>query len=382
MELLRSNRNYRLLFSASSISNLGDGIAAMAFPWLATLLSRDPFAIAMVAMATRLPWFLFSLPVGVWTDRLDRQPLMVQADVFRMGLTFGVIALIFSAPALPAPEGNAHLIWLLAAAAFLLGTAEVFRDNAAQTMLPSVVEKTQLESANGQMWSAEQIMGAFVGPPLAGFLIAAWVPLPFGTNALAFGLSAWAIFCISLTRTKTPPRRNFGTELAEGLRWLWSHKVILQFAVMLGLLNAFATMQVTVLVLFSQEILGLSAVGHGALLTAGAAGGVTGGILCPKIVARFGARRSLFAALALFPLPPLIIFLTGNVWIAAAALFAEMVAAMLWNVVTVSYRQRRIPNEILGRVNSIYRFFGWGMRPVGAFAGGLAVSMAEPELGR
>ncbi len=381
MNLLRTNRNYRLLFSASSISNLGDGIAAMAFPWLATLLSRDPMAIAMVAMASRLPWLFFSLPVGVLTDRLDRRLLMVQADIFRVILTLGVIALIFSAGPLPAAN-SAHLIWLLAGAAFLIGTTEVFRDNAAQTMLPSVVHKDQLETANGQMWSAEQIAGSFVGPPLAGFLIAYWVPLPFGINALAFALSAWALWCISITRVAPPVRRKFMTEMMEGLRWMWGHKIILRFALMLGLLNAFATMTITVFVLFSQEILHLNATQHGLLMTAGAFGGVAGGLLCPKIINRLGTQRSIHLALALFPLPALIIFFTASPLIAAIALFAEMFVAILWNVVTVSYRQRFIPDALLGRVNAIYRFFGWGMMPLGALAAGLVVELAEPDLGR
>ena len=66
----------------------------------------------------------------------------------------------------------------------------------------------------------------------------------------------------------------------------------------------------------------------------------------------------------------------------AVSLFAIMTAAMVWNVITVSWRQRRIPSELLGRVNSIYRCFGWGSMPLGALAGGLVVSLLENNLGR
>ena len=142
MSLLVANRNYRLLFSASAISNLGDGISALAFPWLATLITRDPALIALVAFATRLPWMLFSIPAGVITDRRDRKTLMVQADMFRFILTAGVIALILSIDTIP-PEDTAHLyIYALSGLAFLLGSAEVIRDNAAQTVLPSIVKRT------------------------------------------------------------------------------------------------------------------------------------------------------------------------------------------------------------------------------------------------
>jgi len=151
---------------------------------------------------------------------------------------------------------------------------------------------------------------------------------------------------------------------------------------MLGLINAISTMAVTILILFSQEILELGAVGHGILLTAGAAGGVVGGIAGPRVVARIGGQRSVMLALGLMPVPFMIIALTSAPVIVGAALFVEMIAALLWNIVTVSYRQRLIPDDLLGRVNALYRFFGWGMMPIGALAGGWVVSLVQPELGR
>ncbi|WGI22326.1 MFS transporter [Amylibacter sp. IMCC11727] len=382
MSLLAKNRNYRLLFSASAISNLGDGVSALAFPWLASLITRDPFMIATVAFATRLPWLLFTLPAGVITDRGDRQRLMVMADLLRLLLTAGVVALIVSLPDLPPPSGAGWYILALSGLAFLLGSAEVVRDNAAQTALPSVVESNDLERANGQMWSIEQIMGSFVGPPLAGFLIAYAVPAPFALDAITFALAAWVVWLITVPPRRAPVKRSLYEEAKEGFVWLWQHPKLLRLAVMLGFSNMLSIMALTILVLFSQEILNLSGFGHGLLLTAGAAGGVVGGIVCPAIAQRLGAERSLHMVLLLFPTMFVVIYLTSNVWVVAIALFIEMFAALLWNVVTVSYRQRLIPDDLLGRVNSIYRFFGWGLMPVGALLAGAVVALAEPSLGR
>lgn len=382
MSLLVANRSYRLLFSASAISNLGDGISALAFPWLASLLTRDPFLISLVAFATRLPWFLFSIPAGVITDRYDRGKLMVRADIFRFLLTAGVIGLIATAPALPFEGDPLPYILALSGLALLLGCAEVIRDNAAQTVLPSIVAKGDLESANGQIWSIEQIMGSFVGPPLAGVLIALSVPAPFIVDAVTFGLAAWLVWMIALPARAVAERRRIWPETLEGWTWTRAHPVILRLAVMLGLINGFSIMTLTVLILFSQDILGLGAIGHGVLLTAGAAGGVVGGLIGPKVIAKIGTQHSLWLALFLFPLPWIMIATTSNPYVVAAALFLEMVAALLWNIVTVSYRQRLIPDELLGRVNSIYRFFGWGMMPFGALLAGWIVSVAEPDMGR
>jgi MFS family permease len=380
--LLARNRSYRLLFSASAISNLGDGVSALAFPWLATLLTRDPVLISLVAVATRLPWLLFAIPAGVMTDRGDRRRLMVQADAFRLLLTAGVVALILSVPSFPPPGNPLPFIAALCGLAFLLGAAEVIRDNAAQTVLPSIVAKSDLESANGQMWSVEQIMGAFVGPPLAGVLIALSVPAPFALDAVTFGLAAWLVWMIALPPRPGPVRRRALDEAAEGWRWMRANPTILRLAIMLGALNLFAIMSVTILVLLSQEALGLTAAGHGILLTAGAAGGVAGGLVGPWIVARIGGQRAVIASLLIMPLPYAVLALTNDPLLAGGALFVEMFAGILWNVVTVSYRQRLIPDDLLGRVNSLYRFFGWGAMPIGAFLGGWIVALAQPGLGR
>tara|TARA_R110002049_G_scaffold307712_2_gene509097 strand:- start:69414 stop:70646 length:1233 start_codon:yes stop_codon:yes gene_type:complete len=382
MAMILTNRNYRLLFSASAISNLGDGISVLAFPWLASLITRDAGMVALVAFAGRIPWLLLSIPAGVITDRMDRARLIVQADVLRLLLTLGVIAVIFSLPDLPPPGSPLPYISALAALAFLLGSAEVLRDNAAQTMLPSVVDKSDLERANGQIWSIEQIMGSFVGPPLAGVLIALALPAPFALDALTFGLAAWLVWCMVLPPFAAPLRRPLKVEVAEAWQWLRQHPVVLRLAVMLGLMNAFALMGITILVLFAQDVLGLNATGHGLLLTAAAAGGVLGGLYCPALATRLGAQRSLWLALAILPISMAMIAVATHWSVVALALFIEMGAAMLWNVVTVSYRQRLIPDAMLGRVNSLYRFFGWGIAPIGALIAGAVVTLVEPDLGR
>ena len=384
--LLFRNRNYRLLFSASAISNLGDGISALAFPWLASLITGDATMIAAVAAATRLPWLLFALPAGVITDQFDRRRLMIMADSLRFILTIGIIGLIFSAPALPLPNTSQQAFQLIAglcAGAFLLGSAEVIRDNAAQTALPSIVEGKDLETANGQMWSIEQIMGQFVGPPVAGFLIATAVPLPFVVDAATFAIAAWCLWLVSMKpRAKIKLPDGFLAQLKEGFEWMKGNPLILRLAIVLGLINFLFMMSTTILVLLSQEIMGLTATGHGLLLTAGAAGGVAGGMFGPKIAARLGAQRTVFLSVAIFPIPLAILALTSNPYVAATALFLEMFSGMTWNVVTVSLRQRLIPDNLLGRVNSIYRFFGWGTIPLGAMFAGVMVSMLENDLGR
>lgn len=383
--LLARNRNFRLFFSAAGITNLGDGISALAFPWLATLITRDPFLIGLVAAAQRFPWLFFALPAGVITDRVDRRLLLVRADLFRMILTFGVVTLILSAPPLPLADGAAQawpMILGLSAAAFLLGTAEVFRDNAAQTAMPQIVEDKDLEQANGQLWSIEQIMGQFIGPPVAGLLIALSVPLPFAFDAVTFGVAAALVWWVTMRDVPLSRADGFWTAFREGAAWMASRPIILRFAVMLGVLNFVTFGSIAILVLFSQEVLGLSAAGHGLLLSAGALGAVLGSLTGPRIAATLGGRRTILLALAMFTPAFLGVGLSNSAILCGASLMLMWSFGMVWNIVTVSLRQRMIPPELLGRVNAIYRFFGWGSIPLGALAAGACVSLAEPSLGR
>ena len=355
----------------------------MAYPWLATLLTRDPFLIALVAMAGRLPWFLLALPAGVWTDRMDRRSIMVRADAIRFALAGAVATLVLGAPSLPLPpDAGPGMILSLAALAFALGTAEVMRDNAAQTLLPAIVPAADLERANGRMWSVEQVMNQFAGPPLAGALIAAGLALPFALDAATFAAAAVLVAGLRLPAPVPAPRRAFLHEMKEGFLWLKGHPLIRRLAVILGLTNAVFSAAITMLALYAQELLGLGAFGYGLLLTTGAAGGVLAGLAGPAITARLGPGRTVHLSMVIFALSYLLIGLVPHVASVAVGLFGDAFGGILWNVVTVSYRQRVIPPALLGRVNAIYRFVGWGMIPLGAAAGGLAVRLSEPFLGR
>ena len=384
--LLKTDANFRRYWSAAAISNLGDGIAALAFPWVASLFTRDPFLIALVASATRLPWLLFSLAAGVITDRVDRRLLIFRADLARVLIVLAVIGIISVSPALPLLDGDQNANWLimlLTLTAFAYGTSEVFRDNAAQTALPQIVAKKDLEEANSQLWSIEQIMGQFVGPPLAGFLIAISTPWPFVVDVFAFALAAYLIWTVRMKPIDLAPKSTSAlAQLKEGFVWVKGHRTIFTLALMLACLNFVIFGSLSILVLFGQEVLGLSASGYGFFLSVGAAGAILGAQVGPYVARKLKSKGTIIFALIL--ISPCSLFLAlSNGAIIASIMFGTMWAGgMIWNIITVSYRQRVIPGELLGRVNSIYRFFGWGAIPLGSLAAGLLVNWAEPEMGR
>ena len=392
--------NYWKLWTASVISNLGDGVSIIAYPWLASALTRNPIHIAAVAVVTRLPWLLFSLPAGVITDRVDRRRLIAWMDVFRFVFTLGIAAAVFatqselSSPELiesglaTPPQNAGLLLGLVYLAALLLGTAEVFRDNSAQTLLPSIVDKENLERANGRMWGAEMVMNSFVGPPLSGILLAVAFSLPFFFDAGTFAVAAALVFLIGgKFRPKVDPDQSvvpasFWADLKEGVRWLWGHRLFRPMAVSLGIMNGTSMMATATFVLFAQEVLELDATRFGLLTTGFALGGVIGSFTGDRLSKRLGQGGSLFTTIVVSAITVLISGLTSSFWVFWTMGVILAASSVLWNVITVSLRQSLIPDRILGRVNSVYRFLGWGMMPVGAALGGAVVAVAQPVVGR
>lgn len=384
---------YWKLWSASVVSNLGDGVAAIAYPWLASATTRNAMLIALIAVAQRLPWLLFTLPAGVITDRVDRRKIMVSMNAFRTGLTVVVAAIVlWQTDMLPDPAdvaggGEVSTNWLvyltLLIGSVFFGMAEVLYDNSAQTILPAIVVPEGLERANGNLWSAEMVANSFAGPPLGSLLIGVAFALPFIFDAGTFALSAALLFFIAGSfkverdQAELDARVDWWGEIKAGVRWLWRNPLLRVMAIVLGLLNALASMAFATFVLFAQEVLDVNAFIFAVLGAAAALGGVIGGVLGPRISGRIGSGPSLTMTFVVSIVTSLIIGLTSN-WVVAFLGFAAFTfSATLWNVVTVSFRQTIIPDDLLGRVNSVYRFFGWGMMPIGLALGGVLVSLTE-----
>jgi MFS family permease len=391
--------NYHRLFSAHVISNLGDGMAQIAYPWLASALTRNPLLIALVAVMQRLPWLLFTLPAGVITDRADRRQLIYRMDLLRGALTLGVAGSILAlGDGLPEPDAldtvagtRTGLLLVVLVASLLLGGAEVLRDNSAQTILPAIVRPDQLEQANGRLWSAELVANTFIGPPLGSALLAIGFVLPFLFDAGTFFASAGLAFLLvghfrarpaAASADEPPGRRSWTADLREGVRWLWQHPLLRTLAVTLGILNALGQLQFATLILFAQEVLDTTPVEFAVLTMGTAIGGVVGGVVAPRVTGRLGAGPALWLTLVATALTPIPIGLTSW-WPVVFVMFGLMVlVGVIWNVITVSLRQTIIPDHLLGRVNSVYRFFGWGMMPIGTALGGLVVVAAETVVDR
>jgi MFS family permease len=364
--------NFRRLVASATVSGLGDGVRIAALPLLAAALTASPTTIAAVTLAGGLPWALFALISGALVDRWDRRRVMALSDAARFLVTGVLVALVAS---------DHSSIAAILVVAFLLGTAETFFDNASQAILPSIVDDALLERANGRLYASQIVTIQFVGPPLGALLFGWAMAVPFGFDSASFALSAILLIGITTTHSPRPVERPAGhaelsvarqlrVEIAEGLRWLWAHRPLRTLAITLGLFNFTGTAMESILVLFALHTLHIGKFGYGLLFTAFAVGGLLGTVVAEAIGRRIATRQLVLLIIVLCAVSEIVMGALPNRWLAGAMYLLQGFGAVVWNIVTVSLRQRIIPSELLGRVNSVYRAIAWGTMPLGALAGG------------
>ncbi len=353
------------LFTANSVSNLGDGIGRICFPLLAVSLTREPILIAGVSAAFFLPWLLFALASGVLVDRVDRRVAMVTANVFRAVLIGGF--------GLAVATGAAS-IWLMYAVAFALGIAETVADSAANAMLPAVVERDQLEAGNGRLQASEIVGNAFLGAPIGAALFAVAAAAPFLVNSAGFLVAALVL--ASLAGRYRPARASaepttVWRDVRDGVGWITRHRLLRSLLLLTAVLASSNEMAQALLVLFAVQELNLSPAAIGLFVLAAGVGGTLGGVVAPWLAARLPRAAMLGGG-----------YVAGGLcYLGIGALAHPVLSMVLYgvygmfvvagNVVLMSLRQALIPQELFGRVQGAWRTVVWGALPVGSLAGGL-----------
>jgi MFS family permease len=266
-------------------------------------------------------------------------------------------------------------MWLLYLVALGAGVAETLYDTSAQSMLPQLVRRDQLSRANGRLFGAQLTANEFVGPPLGGALVLAGAALAFAVPAALWLAAVGALLLLSGPfRVARAQRTTLRTDVAEGLRFLWRHRILRTLAVMTGVFNLASNGLFAIFVLYAVgpgSAMELTEPGYGVLLATLAAGSLTGSLLAEPLERWLGRARTLTLAFSMAALIALTPALTADPVLVGLAFFGGGMAIIVSNVITVSLRQLITPDRLLGRVNSGYRLFAWGTRPIGALTGGV-----------
>ncbi|MEO6570151.1 MAG: MFS transporter [Ilumatobacteraceae bacterium] len=349
-------------WTASAISNLGDGINFVAMPLLALSITDDERLIALTTLAIFVPWVVLALPVGVVVDRFDRRHLMIGANLVRVAL-FAMIA--------AGAVTDRLSIWTLVALLLMVGACEVLFDSTAQAFLPMLVPPAQLARANGLLFAAEVVAGSVAGLSIGALLFDATPGMPFAINALSFAVAATLIMSIAVVRPVTVSTAPvFDRRLRNGITWLLGHPTLRTLALMFAMTNFGLMLGQGIFVKYALVELGLNNTEFGLLLAITAMGGASGGLIGHRVIDLVGLRTAVVAPYLVFGVAQIVIGLATRAWVVAAAGFVMGVGITVWNVVTVTLRQRLIPADRFGRVNSVYRWLGAAASATGVAAGG------------
>jgi len=384
-----SNKNFNLLLTASTFSNLADGIAGFAYPWLFSLLTRDPLLISIVSVLVNLPRLIFVLYAGVIADKFNRQKILIFTRLGQVFLTSIFIVLIYlNLDNIPKevqfnePQFESKFLIISAAylLAFMFGLLEVTRDNAAQAFLPQIVSKDSLPKANGRLFGIEIVTNNFLGTPVGGFLIGLSLITPFIFDTLLMLVSVFFITGIKgkFERPEDINKdQNTSEMIKEGVEWLKNNTLLKRLAIYTGIANFFGSMQFPIMILFAQELIGLNAIQYSFLAYGAAIGGLVGSQVANKINAKLEESKTLLISVALFGIGMFAPYVTTNPFIVAGSFGLSSFGSVLWNVQAVSIRQALIPDNLLGRVNSVYRLLALGLNPIGAIFGGAIVKILD-----
>ncbi len=360
----RLGRSFRLLMASSWTSNVGDGIALAAGPLLVASKTDHEFLVALAALLQWAPPLVFGLWAGALTDRLDRRLIIITVDLLRAL----VLALLATAVAFDVAP-----ITLVLVAMFLLGTAEVFADNTASTLLPMLVARDDLAIANARLQTGFVTINQLAAPPIGALLFTVGQFIPFATQALVGVLAVILIARLQLPAHGRGPDevRPVWHDIVEGFRWTWHHAAVRTLVLTILIFNVTFGAAWSVLVLYATEHLGLGSVGFGLVTTVTAAGGLAGTLSYGWLTRRISLGNIMRIGLIIETFTHLALAATSSPYLAMPVFFIFGAHAFVWGTTSITIRQRAVPTELQGRVGSVNLVGVYGGLVVGAAIGGL-----------
>ena len=362
--------DFRRFWFGQTISVFGDQVSQLGLPLVAVLvLGADATQMGTLLAVGLLPHLLFSLPAGVWLDRVrNRRRLMIAADL-------GRAVLIASIPA-------AYLVHVLTVAqlyivGFLAGSLAVVFDLSWSTLLVAVTRREAYVEATA-LFSGSRSLANVGGPPLAGAMVQLLsAPMALVADAFSFLGSA---FYLSRIRTPEPPiefvDESIRTRLATGLVFIFRDSIMRPILLSVATINLFNFAFQALFILYVTVKLGVSPGVLGAALGAGAIGGVIGALIASRIGRRIGLGAAYAVGCLIFPIPLILVpIVNGPPDAVIAMLFAtEFLAGLGVQILDINVSAvitARTPDKIRARAGGAFRFINYGIRPVGAFMGGL-----------
>jgi MFS family permease len=362
---IKNQSAFHWLLGGCACANLSDGISLAFFPLIAVAMTSSASQISMLDGLRQLPLLFLALPAGILADRFNRIWSLIILNGLR-GLTLLWLSMALF-------QGNLTLLGL-GAVALILGAIEAIHDVALPTVLPDIESNENLTKCNGILSSTETTANYFLGRSL-GSLVAALISNGFAVVISALLYFATAILMIPLiskSKWRTKNLNNLGIfkTIAEGFSYVYEDKKLRYLAIMGVLGNtAFGAILAT-LVLYATKVTSVPTWAFGPIQASFAIGSIIFGLRTSKIIKKFGNWKTLLICVSAIPIS-FLITPTFPFWgTLVVTSFVNGASAVLWNTVSISYRQQTTPEHLLGRATAVFRLISWGAMPFGSFIGG------------
>jgi MFS family permease len=362
MSGLLRDADFRRLYVADTISQVGTQVSMLAIPLVAVLsLNASNFEIGILAACENLAFLLVGLPAGAWVDRLRRRNVLMVGDLGRF-LLLGSIPVAWWLGGLT--------IGQLFAVAVLAGVCTVFFDVAYQSYLPHLIGRDRLVEGNSRL-EAVRAVSQIGGPALAGAIIQALTaPVAVAVDAVSYLGSALFVGRIRKreARLQRKPDAHLGREMAEGLRFVLGNRSLRAIAVCTGSSNLFSAISFSMVIVLLARVLRLPAWQIGIFNAVPAVGGLLGALVATRVAKWLGGGPAVWISIAVTsPFALVTPFAQRGVliWLAAIAVGIWWLGAVVYNINQVSFRQGLCPEHLLGRMNATIRFLVWGTMPIG-----------------
>jgi len=366
----RLNSDFWKYWTGQTISNLGSSITLFALPLLVYKLTGSALNLGITAAAEFLPYLLFGLILGAWTDRVDRKRMMIGTDIAR-ALIIASIPLLYAFGLL--------VVWWIYVVGFIHATLTICFEAGQFAAIPSLVNQDDLVTANGRI-QASYSGASVLGPLLAGALVAlVSLPALMLIDAFSFLLSSFSLLLIK-KRFNTGEKRaptSIRSDVVEGLRYVLSHPVLRNISIMMAMVNFVGTTAYAQLIYFAKLRLQASDFQASLLYSAGSLGVVILALAAGPLRKRLSFSTVALGALMLEGILTFVFSFMRMYWVAVVLWTLIGGLGILFNINTGSLRQAIVPNHMLGRVITIAGVLAWSAIPLGSLLGGVAISSTQ-----
>jgi MFS family permease len=365
------NRDFLIIWGGQTLSAAGSFVSLLALPLLVLALTGSPARAGLIGALRGAAGMLVMLPAGALIDRWDRKWTMIACDAGRL-LAVGSLALAL---------GLGHLaffhICVVAVAEGMLGG---FFELAYGALLPHVVTKEQLPAAVSRTRLSDSIMQV-VGPSLGGFLYALGRAVPFLVDTISYAISSVSLLFVGTSgkgeRGEIASGGRLGTEIREGLAWLWQHALLRFLALQTGVM-VLCCQGYTLVVIVVAQSLGANAPEIGIIFAIEGIGSVIGALLTEPILRRFRFGPVVIWTFWIMVLTWLLYGIAWNLPVLGLLVALGYLVVPIYFGAIYSYRLATIPDELQGRVNGVYRLVSFGGGPISLAATGWLLEAIGP----